>query len=354
MRSTARQTAETFQLRRKIRILLLLLFLGLFAGGGVYYWWLQDKYPTTYNAYIGGNIVRVAPLISGKVTDLYIKNDQFVRVGQPLFSLDNEPLELSVAEARSAFDSAANTVGSNASDAEKVANEVDDAFQKYSEAVNKYAVAVYRHNSLVAVQDKPTNVVKELNDSLKVVKDSKRTVETSLENLEKARKDITRTGTSYYRLRTSIAKLHQAHLQRLNADIIADKTGWATALEIRPGSVLQAGKPVFAIVEDGDRWIDANFKETAFHRLRVGQPVEITVDMYPDLEIKGTVESFSGGSGAVFSALPPENATGNWVKVTQRFTVRISVDNFPYGRDRPLRIGSSAYVTVDTTGVDEE
>ncbi len=107
------------------------------------------------------------------------------------------------------------------------------------------------------------------------------------------------------------------------------------------------GRPLFALVEDSDWWVDAHFKETDITRLRPGQSAEIGLDMYPGLALKGTVESISAGSGATFSLLPPENATGNWVKVTQRYTVRIKIDGRP-PNGQPLRVGASAKATVDT------
>jgi membrane fusion protein (multidrug efflux system) len=111
---------------------------------------------------------------------------------------------------------------------------------------------------------------------------------------------------------------------------------------------VQAGTPAFAIVEDGDWWVDANFKETDLGRIKPGQKATIHLDMYPGLTLEGAVESISAGSGATFSVLPPENATGNWVKVTQRFPIRIKITSAP-NPDKPLRMGSSASVTIDTT-----
>ena len=118
-------------------------------------------------------------------------------------------------------------------------------------------------------------------------------------------------------------------------------------MTLRPGATVQAGQPLFAIIEANRWWVDANFKETDLARIKVGQPATVRLDMYPDTTFDGTVESISAGSGASFSVLPPENASGNWVKVTQRFPVRIALTNPP--ADKPLRVGASAWVTIDTT-----
>ncbi len=111
---------------------------------------------------------------------------------------------------------------------------------------------------------------------------------------------------------------------------------------------MQAGTPALALIEDGHWWVDANFKETDLARIKPGQPATIRLDMYPGTKLDGVVEAISAGSGATFSVLPPENATGNWVKVTQRFPIRIRITSQP-NPDKPLRVGASADVTIDTT-----
>jgi membrane fusion protein (multidrug efflux system) len=119
-------------------------------------------------------------------------------------------------------------------------------------------------------------------------------------------------------------------------------------MSLRPGSILQAGSPALAVVENSSWWVDANFKETDLGRVKPGQTATIKLDMYPGTTLEGVVESISPGSGASFSVLPPENATGNWVKVTQRFPVRIKITS-EADPDRPLRLGATATVKIDTT-----
>ena len=125
--------------------------------------------------------------------------------------------------------------------------------------------------------------------------------------------------------------------------------GWVERLDVSTtGEMVQAGQPLFAIIEANRWWVDANFKETDLARIKPGQKATIRLDMYPGTTLDGVVESISAGSGATFSVLPPENATGNWVKVTQRFPVRIKITSSP-APDKPLRMGASATVTIDTT-----
>jgi membrane fusion protein (multidrug efflux system) len=154
--------------------------------------------------------------------------------------------------------------------------------------------------------------------------------------------------TPTVQLRAASAQLDKASYERVKTHVTAATGGWVSNLNLRPGSVVQAGTPALAVVEDGNWWVDANFKETDLGRIKPGQKATITLDMYPGLTLDGVVESISPGSGATFSVLPPENATGNWVKVTQRFPVRVHITSAA-NPDKPLRLGASATVTVDTT-----
>lgn len=134
-----------------------------------------------------------------------------------------------------------------------------------------------------------------------------------------------------------------------HATIIAPTRGWVANISLRPGQVVGVGQPLFSLVEDGEWWVDGNFKETDLARIRPGQPVSLTIDMYPGTKVNGSVESIGAGSGAVFSLLPAQNASGNWVKITQRFPVRIRLSDKPKDPALQLRVGASVTVTINTT-----
>jgi membrane fusion protein, multidrug efflux system len=138
-------------------------------------------------------------------------------------------------------------------------------------------------------------------------------------------------------------------LAQLNLEwtvVTAPTDGWVTQFNLRIGDIMQPGQPQFPFIESGHWWIMANFKETHMHRIQPGQPVSFTVDMYPGHTFNGTVHSLARGVAASFSLLPPQNTTGNWVKVTQRVPVRILVDEQP---GFPFRLGASVEASVDTT-----
>jgi membrane fusion protein (multidrug efflux system) len=145
------------------------------------------------------------------------------------------------------------------------------------------------------------------------------------------------------------ARYDDAVLKRSYATITAPAAGMIASKSVEAGQVLSPGQPLCQVVPltDGDLWVDANFKETQLHRIRPGQPATITVDAISGHEFHGEVVALSAGTGAAFSLLPPENASGNWVKIVQRLPVRIRLDGGDAVTDR-LRLGLSAHVIVDT------
>ncbi len=143
------------------------------------------------------------------------------------------------------------------------------------------------------------------------------------------------------------AAVEQARIELDNATIKSPVDGIVGKVSIRPGSMARAGVPIFPIVDSSHWWVDANFKETDLTRIHPGQKATVTVDIYPGHQFSGVVEAVSPASTSAFSLLPPENATGNWIKLTQRFPVRVSLVLKP--DDPAMRLGASANVTVDTT-----
>ena len=143
------------------------------------------------------------------------------------------------------------------------------------------------------------------------------------------------------------AAVEQARIELDNATIKSPVDGIVGKVSIRPGSMARTGIPIFPLVDSSNWWVDANFKETDLTRIHPGQKATVTVDIYPSREFSGVVEAVSPASTSAFSLLPPENATGNWIKLTQRFPVRVSLSLKP--DDPAMRLGASASVTVDTT-----
>lgn len=275
------------------KILLFVAFI-LIAYAVARYFWHKKHFVSTDDAYVNAHVVQIAPRITGQIAKLYTVNNQYVKENQVLFDLDSAPFQLVVNEAKAQLAK-------------------DQAFFTMADATSKRTLQLV-HNNVASAQE---------GDAVKA-------------NLHSA---------------TAQIQLSQTNLQRalLNLNytkIIAPTSGWITNATLQTGNIVQANQPLFALISDHSFWIDANFRETELEKIRPNQKADIVVDMYPHHHFTGIIESISGGTGSVFSLLPPQNATGNWVKVTQRVPVRIRIINTdPHF---PLRIGTSATVNIQT------
>jgi membrane fusion protein (multidrug efflux system) len=183
-----------------------------------------------------------------------------------------------------------------------------------------------------------------VDDAAAKVSVSRATVDQARARLEKARAAIVSRDGNTPAVAAALANLEQAQLDLSHAKVVAPHDGWVVNKKLVAGSSVVAGQPLFGLIRDRSFWVDANFKETELPGVRAGQPVEIVVDMYPGHVFNGKVESFSGGTGSAFSLLPPQNATGNWVKVAQRVPVKVRFDELD--AQYPLRVGATATVRV--------
>lgn len=247
---------------------------------------------STDDAYINANTVHMAARISGQVARVNVTNNQYVQKGQLLFQLDAQPYIVALEKARAQF-TIQQAAYLNADHKEKRTSQL---------AQKRFA----------STQDN---------------EDAETALQTAAASLKLAK-----------------AELDQATLNLAWTRIIAPTSGWVTNMTLRDGDNITANQPLFALISDETFWLDANFKETQLENIQAGQRAVISVDMYPNVTFEGVVQSISGGTGAVFSLLPPQNATGNWVKITQRIPVRILFTHI--NRRYPLRIGASSNVTV--------
>jgi membrane fusion protein (multidrug efflux system) len=323
------------------RWIALLVLLAATIGGVLLYWRHTEIYPSTDNAYTGANVVRVASQVNGVVIHVYVRDDDKVASGDPLFDLDPTLYEAALRNARAQFDAATSAAGTAADALKAAADKLETARAALEDAIGKYREAKDAQKPGEPASDPLTAALKGWHDALQTFDNA----ESEYQKAQDAKLTVTTPTTQ---LRAAAAGLDKATHDLVQTHVIAPGTGWITNASLRPGAIVQAGTPVFALVEEGHWWVDANFKETDLGRISPGQKAAIRLDMYPGLALDGVVESISAGSGATFSVLPPENATGNWVKVTQRFPIRIKITSAP-NPGKPLRMGSSASVTIDTT-----
>jgi membrane fusion protein, multidrug efflux system len=322
-------------------IALLALIVGT-IGGAFAYWRYSELYPTTDNAYVGTNIVRVAAEVSGPVIRVHVHTDEKIKAGDPLFDIDPTLYDAGLRNARAQFDAAASAAGTAADALKAAATKLEDKRNALEDALSTYQQAKDAQAQDQPPSDQLTNGENAWQDALKAYHEAE-------DEFAKAQDKQLTVTTPTVQLRAAAAQLHKATHDRVKTHVSAPGDGWVSNVTLRPGATVPAGTPLFAIIEADQWWVDANFKESDLVRIRVGQKAKVRLDMYPDVTFDGVVESISAGSGATFSVLPPENATGNWVKVTQRFPVRIRITNPPQEADKPLRVGASATVTIDTT-----
>ncbi len=307
---------------------------------GLWYWRHSINYPSTDDAYIQANVVQVAAEVAGKIANVYVANNQYVKKGTLLFQIDPLPYEFALARAQANLNVAVQAAGA-AQDAVNVAKSM---VVEQTARLNNTQLAYDRNMPLVKNGTLPKAQGDEITAKLKVAQAG---LKAAQEKLKQAQHQLGDTGDQNAQVKQAKAQLDIAELDLKHTKIYAPAAGYVTNLNLRQGAVIANGQVLFVFIESGQWWVDANFKETQLKRLKVGQAATVTVDIYPDQKFKGVVQSISYGSGAAFSLLPPENATGNWVKVTQRFPVRISLLN-PDVKQYPLRLGSSSVVVVDT------
>lgn len=294
---------------------------------------------STDDAYVNANIVQISPQVTGRITNLYVSNNQYVKKGDPLFDIDPETYQIAVDKAKAQLAITRQTVDQLSAAVTAAAAEVAvrEAEYRAAKSTNDRTATLVKRN--VLSKQSGDNAI--ANDQSAFA-----TLQAAQANLAQAQSNLGKPGDENEQVRLAKANLNDAELKLAYTHVVAPSDGMIANLSSTPGTVIEANQPVFALINSGDFWVDANLKETDLKNIKPGQKADIQVDMYPGRVFKGEVVSISGGSGTAFSLLPPQNATGNWVKVTQRVPVRV---RFVHVNDRyPLRIGTSATVKIHT------
>ncbi len=326
----------------------LLIVVPLIALALGFVWWLNGgRYVTTDNSYVGAEKVLITPQVTGPVVAVHVIEGQKVKTGDPLFDIDPEPYRIALALAKGRLDAAkvafANLRSSYLSN--------EDQIKMGQDAVKVRQADFDRKNEL-ASRGAGTNVDRDTSMAaliqarqiLEFVRNQQATTMVKLGGSLDASID---NFPDYIQAKAGV---EEAERNLRNTKVLAPIDGVATQVaQVELGRVAPAGQPVFAVVADKGLWVDANPKESDMTYVRAGQPATVTVDAFPDRVWKGTICSIAPGTGAQFSILPPQNASGNWVKVVQRVPLR-----FCFGPDEDmsnLRAGMSAYLSIDTARV---
>ncbi|MHB8455537.1 MAG: HlyD family secretion protein [Acidiferrobacterales bacterium] len=307
---------------------------------GVYlYWHHSEIYPSTDDAYVSAHVVQVAPQITGPIIRVYVNNQQYVRKGDPLFDIDQTSFRLALTQAQARLVLARQSVSADA--AALAAAEAERADRQVTMHNTESSAERTRR-----LRDKGFVSAQAYDNAEAAVQSAKAQLNLAVAKVRQAQMTLGNTGVQNERIRNAMADVDRARLDLGHTHVAAACSGHVAELTLHPGDVVQNGTALFTLVCDQQFWVNANFKETELGRIRPGQTADISVDMYPSHLFHGRVENISGASGTAFSLLPPENATGNWVKVTQRVPVRVVV--IDPDSAYPLRVGTSAQVTIDT------
>jgi membrane fusion protein (multidrug efflux system) len=331
---------------RKYRRFLLLVVLPLAAViGGVAFYLSGGRYVTTDDAYVGAQKVLITPDISGKIEKVVVREGQRVNEGDILFEIDPVPFRLALQQAQANLATAKTNYDTLRSNIQIYGQMGDLAQQgvdlKRRDVDRKTSLVKSNFGSQLDLDNSTTGLVT-ASAQLELLKQQ---IATSKNQLL-GNPDLPLEQFPPYAM--AKAALDQAQRNLDHTVLRAPMDGVATQVDsIQLGRFVAAGTPVFSIIDTSKPWVDANPKESDFTYVAVGQPVTVDVDAFPDHVFKGTIGSLSPGTGAQFAILPPQNATGNFVKVVQRVPVRIYFDANDKMVER-LKAGMSSYVSIDT------
>ncbi|MDF3072381.1 MAG: hypothetical protein K0S54_48 [Alphaproteobacteria bacterium] len=323
-----------------------LLGLVLLVGIAVGAWLLFSggRYIETDNAYVKAVRIQISPEISGRVATVLVEENQLVEKGAELFRIDDEPLRIGLAKAdaelaliRDQIDAMRATLRQNLELQKQEAANVEFAEREFKRQSSLVASRVAAEARL----DEARTRLDVANQRVAVLKQEAGKLLADLSG------DPDIKAEEHPRFRMALQTRNQMALDLRRSVVHAPTRAIVGRLDqIRSGGYVRAGMPALNLVAVEEIWIEANLKESQLTKVREGQLVTFTVDAYPGVEWKGKVESLSPATGAEFSILPPQNATGNWVKVVQRLPVRLAIEADP--AKPPLRMGMSAIVTIDT------
>lgn len=338
------------------RIILILVIVAVVIGAGAYIYAHRNE-QNTDDAAIDGHTVTLSPKVSGYVKTLNIDDNQMVKAGDVILEIDPEDYTTKRDHAAAALDAAkaaADAAVNNSETTDISAPSNLDAAQAQvvsAQANLDKAEADLKRMQRLSNEARSQEQLDQAVAAEKAMKASLEDAQAKLRSAETAPKAIAQAKANSDQLIAQVkqaeADLAQAEIDLGNTKIIAPIDGRITKRSVEKGNYVQPGQALASLVGN-DMWVTADFKENQLSHMRAGQPVTIKVDAYPDLTIKGKVDSIQSGTGAFFSAFPPENATGNFVKIVQRVPVKIVFDQ-PLDPALAIGPGMSVVPTVDTT-----
>ena len=329
--------------RFMLRLVLLIVVPVVAVVGALAIWQMGGRYVTTENAYVKADIVQISPEVAGRVIEVGVNDHELVQPGAILLKIDPEPFRLALAKAEAELEASRTVVEIARATYRETQSELGE-LESRSDYLTRQAT---RQQELAARGVSPATKMEEAMNEAQVAKERINVIRQRLTRLLttlKGNPDL--LVDEHPSVRERLAERDRAALDLARTTVKAPIGGVAVNVRLQVGEQVRAATPVFALVSSRRPWVEANLKETTLTNIQIGQRVEVVLDIYPDIGWIGVVESISPATGAEFAILPPQNASGNWVKVVQRLPVKIRLE--PHKDEPALRAGMTATVSIDT------
>lgn len=334
--------------KKKTNIKFIIILVTLIVLGGTYgtFKYMHSlAHEETDDAQIEKNMNPIIPRVSGYVNKVYIKDNDFVKKGDTLFTIDKRDYELKIEEANAALigaegsfevskedinsalasisvsDANVQSAYGNIETAKIRLGRINSDYERYNNLYKKHSITKQQYEQALAAKQEAESQVRILEQQQKASSFQKSVIEA------KSRVSNKQTEVAAANIKKAQAMLDAAKLNLTYTVITAAIDGQVSKIDIQPGQLVQAGQSLFYIINNNEAWVVANFKETQLNKMVIGQKVTVKVDAYPDYDFEGKITSFSPATGSRFSLLPPDNATGNFVKTIQRLPVKISLNS---------------------------
>ena len=333
--------------KKKTNKKFIVILTALVVLGGIYgtYKYLHSlTHEHTDDAQIEKNMNPIIPKVSGYVSKVFIKDNDFIKKGDTLFTIDIRDYQLKIEDAKAALvaaeasfevakanigsamasisvsDANVQSAGGNIESAKIRLNQVTNDYNRYNNLYKNHTITKQQYEQALTAKQEAENQVRILQQQQKASSYQKSAI------IAKSNVSNKQTDVAAANIQRAKAQLDAAKLNLTYTVITAAIDGQVSKIEIQPGQLVQPGQSLFYIINNTTAWVIANFKETQLNKMIIGQHVTLKVDAYPDYDFEGTVTSFSPATGSKFSLLPPDNATGNFVKTIQRLPVKISLN----------------------------
>jgi membrane fusion protein (multidrug efflux system) len=357
METAPNTTPATRNGKRRLWLLLILaIVLVVGIAYGLYWWLVLRNYESTDDAYVAGNIIQITPQIAGTVVAVNVNDTDPVDAGTPLVKLDPTDEDVALARAQATLaqtvrevrtlyannqtlNANINARSADVKRAEDDWHRAEDDYQRRSALATAGAVS----------REELQHAQNTLDSARNAVAAAKAAQQSATEQLVSSRSLTDGTTIQQHpNVQQAASQVRAAYLSRVRCDIASPIKGFVGRRNVQVGQRIQPGTPLMAVIPLEQVWVEANFKESQLGNMRIGQQVEMTADLYGGkISYHGRIVGFSAGTGAAFSLLPAQNATGNWIKIVQRLPVRIALDADEL-KSHPLRIGLSMDVEVET------